>query len=86
MLRNFHAKRAIIEIAMKKILNKCISGRLNNKYFPLNESKQLTEPRVMILTKDTVACSMPFLMYTFFIFLTLNLLGDNNESCFESMK
>ena len=24
-------------------------------------------------------------MYTFFIFLTLNLLGDNNQLCFESI-
>ena len=32
----------------------------------------------MILTKYTVVCNMPFLMYIFFIFLTLNLLGDNN--------
>ena len=41
LLRNFHAKRVIIEIAIKKILNNCISGRLNNKYFPLNESSSL---------------------------------------------
>ena len=41
-------------------------------------NKQLTAPRVMILIKYTVVCNMPFLMYTFFIFLTLNLLGENN--------
>ena len=39
--RNFHAKRMIMEIAMMKILNNCISGRLNNNYFPLNESSSL---------------------------------------------
>ena len=38
LFRNFHAKRVIMEIAMMKILNNCISGRLNNNYFPLNES------------------------------------------------
>ena len=38
LLRNFHAKRVILEIATMKILNNCISGRLNNNYFPLNES------------------------------------------------
>ena len=27
-----------MEIAMMKILNNCISGRLNNNYFPLNEN------------------------------------------------
>ena len=36
--RNFHTKRVIMEIAMMKILNNCVSGRLNNNYFPLNES------------------------------------------------
>ena len=39
--RNFHAKRVIMEIAMMKILSNCISGRLNNSYFPLNESSSL---------------------------------------------
>ena len=38
---NFHAKRVIKEVAMIKILNNCISGRLNNNYFPLNESSSL---------------------------------------------
>ena len=32
----------------------------------------------MILTKYAVVCNMTFLMYTFFIFLTLHLLRDNN--------
>ena len=41
LFRNFHAKRVIMEIAMMKILNNCISGRLNNNYFPLNESSSL---------------------------------------------
>ena len=36
LLRSFQAKRVIIETAMMKIFNNCISGRLNN-YFPLNE-------------------------------------------------
>ena len=36
--RNFHVKRVIMEIVMMKILNNCISGRLNSNYFPLNES------------------------------------------------
>ena len=45
---------------------------------PYSYPKQLTAPRVMILTKYTVVCNMPFLMYTFFIFLTLHLLGENN--------
>ena len=34
LFRNFHAKRVIMEIAMMKILNNCIAGRLNNNYFP----------------------------------------------------
>ena len=41
LLRNFHTKRVIMEIAMMKIFNNCISGRLNNNYFPLNESSSL---------------------------------------------
>ena len=41
LFNNFHAKRVIMEIAMMKILNNCISGRLNNNYFPLNESSSL---------------------------------------------
>ena len=39
--RNFHAKRIIMEIVMMKILNNCISGRLNSNYFHLNESSIL---------------------------------------------
>ena len=38
LLRNFHAKRVIMEIAIMKILNNCISGRLNNNYFPFHEN------------------------------------------------
>ena len=41
LLRDFYAMRVIMEIEMMKILNNCISGRLNNKYFPLNESSSL---------------------------------------------
>ena len=33
-----YEKRVIMEIAMMKIFNNCIAGRLNNNYFPLNES------------------------------------------------
>ena len=35
LFRNFHAKRVIMEIAMMKILNNYIPGRLNSNYFPL---------------------------------------------------
>ena len=41
LFRNFHTKRVIIEIAIMKIFNNCISGRLNNVYFPLNQSSSL---------------------------------------------
>ena len=41
LLRNFHTKSVFMEIAMMKIFNNCISGRLNNNYFPLNESSSL---------------------------------------------
>ena len=41
LFRNFHAKRVIMEIAMMKILNNGISGRLNSNYFSLNESSSL---------------------------------------------
>ena len=41
LFRNFHAKRVIMEIVMRKILDNCISGRLNSNYFPLNESSSL---------------------------------------------
>ena len=37
----FIVMRVIMEIAMMKILNNCISGWLNNNYFPLNESSSL---------------------------------------------
>ena len=39
--RNFDTKRVIMEIAMMKILNNCVSDWLNNSYFPLNESSIL---------------------------------------------
>ena len=42
LLKNFHTKRVIMEIAMMKIFNNCISGRLNNNYFTLNESSSST--------------------------------------------
>ena len=38
---NFHAKRVILEIAMMNSFNNCITGSLNNNYFPLNESSSL---------------------------------------------
>ena len=41
LLRNFHAKRVIFEIAMMNIFNNCIAGSLSNNYFPLNESPSL---------------------------------------------
>ena len=41
LLRNYHAKRLIFEIAMMNIFNNCIAGSLNNNYFPLNESSSL---------------------------------------------
>ena len=41
LLRNFHAKRGIFEIAMMNIFNKCIAGSFYNNYFPLNESSSL---------------------------------------------
>ena len=41
LFRNFHAKRVIMEIVMRKILDNCISSRLNSNYFPLNESSSL---------------------------------------------
>ena len=41
LLRNFHAKRVIFEIAMMNIFNNCIAGSLSNNYFPLNESSSL---------------------------------------------
>ena len=40
LLRNFHSKRVITK-KMIKILNNCISGGINNNYFPLNESSSL---------------------------------------------
>ena len=46
-------------------------------------NKQLTAPRVNILTKYTVVCNMPFNVHLFFP--ALNLLGENNQLCFESM-
>ena len=47
-------------------------------------NKQRTAARVIILIKYTVVCDMPFNV-NFFNFLTLNLLGENNQFCFESM-
>ena len=41
LLRNFHMNRVIMEIAMMKIVNNCIVGRLNKNHFPLNESSSL---------------------------------------------
>ena len=41
LIRNFHAKRVVMKIAMMKILNNCISCRLNNNHFPFNESSTL---------------------------------------------
>ena len=38
LLRTFHTKIVAMEIAMMKIFNNCIVCRLNNNYFPLNES------------------------------------------------
>ena len=40
-LRNFNTMRVVMEIAMVKIFNKCIAERLNNNYFPINESSSL---------------------------------------------
>ena len=41
LLRNFHAKRVIFEIAMRNLFNNYIVGSLINNYFPLNESSSL---------------------------------------------
>ena len=41
LLRNFHAKRVIFEIAMRNMFNNCTVGSLNNNYFRLNESSSL---------------------------------------------
>ena len=41
LLNNFHTKIVIVEIAMMKIFNNCIAGRLNNNYFPLSENSSL---------------------------------------------
>ena len=41
LFRNFHTKRVVMEIAMMKIFDNCTAGRLNNHYFPLNESPSL---------------------------------------------
>ena len=41
LLRNVNMKRVIMETSMIKILNNYVSGRLNNKYFPLNEGSSL---------------------------------------------
>ena len=41
LFRNFHTKRVIMGIAMMKIFDNCTADRLNNHYFPLNESSSL---------------------------------------------
>ena len=41
LIRNFHTKRVIFEIAMMKIFNNCIAGSLKNNYFCLNECSNL---------------------------------------------
>ena len=41
LLRSFHTKRVIMEMAMMEIINNCIAVRLNNNYFSLNESSSL---------------------------------------------
>ena len=41
LLRSFHTKRVIMEMAMMEIINNCITVRLNNNYFYLNESSSL---------------------------------------------
>ena len=46
---------------------------------PYSYPKQTTTaPRVIILTKYTVVCNMPFNVYLFYFPDFLNLLGENN--------
>ena len=41
LVRNFYTKRVIMEIAMMKIFNNCMAGRLINRYFQLNKNSSL---------------------------------------------
>ena len=41
LLKNIRTKRVIMKITMMEIFNNYIAGRLNNNYFPLNESSSL---------------------------------------------